>query len=165
MNEETSPRPDVSAVSIRDASRRIASQLRGELRSRARGFYVQLTRPETGRHLRLAIAPTPNDPSLMNLTVESGETGRDDTNMHLSYQNIAHLYITWDTPHQVSFCYVQETHFYVVNVSQDMSIRVFCDRDRRLEETEGLQPDTLRQRRAFHHVGSVEDQGDPHNAL
>ncbi len=156
MSDDPFPKAEVSTVALRDACQRIASHLRGELKASPRGYCVQISNSSVNRRLRLSLSTTLVGPSLMSLAIECGPMGRDVFELHLSYQNIAHLYITWDTPRHVSFCYVQECHFYVINVGQDLTVSVCCDRDRRLDTPE-VQSEAASQRRAFHHLGAVEE--------
>ncbi|MBZ0265692.1 hypothetical protein K8I28_13595 [bacterium] len=152
----------VPGLSVRDIVRLLSFQLRGVAQPIEMGYSVTIRNYQNDVFTRIKIKRSQNLPNATNLHVESGSIQKKTVSAETQFLDIEHLYITWDTPGLVSFCYADSGRFTLVNVNYERGYSVVNSMDKREEERD--QGDVLDEddfpllnphRRTFYHIGSL----------
>ena len=143
----------VSCVSARELSKRITLTLRGSLQSNGSNQIVVTENEKRNDRLSLSIIPETENGSRCTLLLEGRNLREKIVRYKISYENVEHLYVTWDTPQMVTFCFTENGRFTLLNVYADTTIDTMDGKDRRLENNPS--EEALNQRRKFYHVGAA----------
>ena len=146
----------VNYVSVSEISSRIALTLRGVCRQLKDGFLVTVHNIAQDNFSSIFITNRDDDEFGCNLVIETGQYSDETVYTTLRYERMEHLYVTWDTPKLVSFCFIQEGRFYLINVKTNASVDTICDVDRRTVLPVKVDEEMLKKRRSFYHIGKFE---------
>lgn len=152
----------VPGLSIRDVVRLLAFQLRGTTHKVDNGYVIELRNYTRNLHTVITLTRSLDDEGSSNLAIESRKLKEKVSNFVVNYINLQHLYISWEKPGQVSFCYVNEGRFTLLNVSYDQGVRLINGQDKRIvgsfEVSEFGVPKIPKERRTFYHIGKLFDK-------
>jgi len=151
----------VPGLSIRDVVRLLAFQLRASSRRIEKGYLIELRNYQHDLYTRIVLTRSGDDIGASDLTVENRKLRENIRTAGVSFADLQHLYITWDKPGQVSFCYASEGRFTLLNVSYEQGMFIINNKDKRALSSQGASSGTPfipKDRRTFYHIGRLFDQ-------
>jgi hypothetical protein len=152
MAEHNSPN-HVSCIALRELSTRLALSLRGSLQTNGLNQIVVTENEKRNDRLSLSIIPETENNSRCSLLLEGRNLKEKMLRYKIGYENIEHLYVTWDTPQLVTFCFSENGRYTLLNVHADTTIYTMDGKDRRQDNN--ASEENLNQRRKFYHVGAA----------
>lgn len=150
---ENDDQKKVDKLSIRDLSKRIVLNLRGSLRNLRDGYCIEVQNPELDSFIWHSVTSAQKDETGSDLILEAGSIREKTAHSKLELTGIEHLYVTWDTPKLISFCFIHEDRFNLINIDADTTFEFINGVDRRQKSSIRIDKKTLAKRRTFYHIG------------
>ena len=150
MTDKTdSPDSNVHPITIWYMCRHVASNLKGSLSVLKKGTNICLKSMQRDKHVSITIERSETIENTCNIVIDSSRLMAKGVNTRIAMIAIHHLYVTWDTPHLVSLCVVQNGRFNLVNVFANTSVEFLNGVDKRSDETEEVNSAGRQNRRTF----------------
>ena len=157
-------------LSIRDMISLATRQVKGVSRPIENGYAIELRDYSTNLVITIALTRSMDTLGGTNFMVHTGHIKEQHLHSIINIINLEHLYVTWDTPGLISFCFAGDTRYSLVNVSHDNGVFMVEDVDRRADQTEDETELSESERRAralrrtFYHIGTLFAHDDPQTA-
>ncbi len=152
-HDKLSEQNSVDCISLRDLSRHIALSLRGNLTPTGDIYTIEVQNKQRDKYMSLSLSGAEEGEIGCNLRVETGDISNRVVHTKLELLDIDHLYVTWGTPGQVSFCYAQDNRFTLIDVTADATVIALDGADCRQEEKVTTESEKDDNRRTFYHIG------------
>ncbi|HEB83576.1 MAG TPA: hypothetical protein ENI92_01105 [Bacteroidetes bacterium] len=150
----------IPGLTVREMIRLATVQVNGVMRRIDRGYAIEIRDYPEDRKMDVMLTRAADVKGGSNLRINIGAVKGQMFNTLVSMNNLEHLYITWETPRQITFCYAAEGRYSLVDISRERGVIFVEDIDRRLEAEEDeereLTPEeeeARRKRRTFYHIG------------
>lgn len=149
----------IQHLSIREMIARVAYHLDAAAHPVENGYRILIRDHARNAYVSVFLTRSSLYENGAGMYVESG-TIRDGLIFSTcTFDNLDHLYITWDTSEMVSFCYAQGGRFSLVNVMKNAAVSFLDGVDRRAGEDTSqqtaAQQEAQAQRRTFYHIGAA----------
>ncbi|MDP8206840.1 MAG: hypothetical protein P9L92_09275 [Candidatus Electryonea clarkiae] len=148
-----------SGLSIRDMVRLASLNLRGTSRKLDDGYIIEMRNYDNNLYTSIKLIRSSEVAGGTSLTVNTGLIKSNATTSGITLFDLMHLYVTWDSPGVITFCYSGEGRYTIINVSQKSGAFVLSKIDKRADEEEtDLSEEALearKQRRTFYHIGTL----------
>lgn len=158
MSKETIDQEQINAISVKNLAGRVALNLRAAVRSTEDGYELEVKDKKHGNYLRHSLQQTVGEAIVCRILIETGNTKEKIVYSRIDVREIVHLYATWDTPKLVSLCFVRGDRFYLINISSNTSVIMLSGIDRRASEPKNVDPEQMKKRRSFYHVGKIVEE-------
>ena len=158
MVNNTEDKEQVNTVSVQNLASRVAFNLRGALTSTADSYAIEVENKERDNFLRHSLRYIQDKNVWCNIITETGSHSEKAIYIRSDHRDVMHLYVTWDTPKLITYCYCRNDRYYVINLKSDTTVIMSSGKDRRDNESQAVDPAKLRERRTFYHIGKIIDE-------
>ena len=141
-------------IPAKDVGQRMALNLRASLEQLAGGAKIKIFNTQWDSFLILTLIVPKHSMIGGNLSIETGSIRRNMVRTSVKLMGIDSLYICWETPMSISFCFVHGDRFEHINILADTTIERMSGIDKRKKESQSEQSEpTHKGRRMFYLIG------------
>ena len=145
----------ISCIALGDLIKRLSLILRGNLQTDEMSGKITLSNEKLNKRVNVCLTPGEQE-SVYNILIDGGVIGNNDKQFKIARLDVEHLYVTWDTPRQISLCYTQDSRYSVINIDLDTTIVCVEGKDRRRGEKNSQATQKHQNlRRKFYHIGTI----------
>ncbi len=151
----------VDGLSIRDLVRMASLNLRASSKKYGDGYRIEVRNHNDNLMTRISLSHSEIIDDGTNYKFENLKLRESIVTSGYEMKDLTHLYITWDSPGKITFCYAAEGRYTCVDINKTGSTFVSTAVDRRTNEkpmTDEEKEDKnngRNQRRTFYHIGNI----------
>ena len=154
-------RKQVDSIALGDLIRRLSLILKGQIQTDGTSGKISIYNENLNKRVSVSLIPGEQE-GIFNILLEGGINNGTDRQFKIARLDVEHLYITWDTPEQISLCYTQDSRYSVINICNDATIVCIEGKDRRQNENNNSDEQKKKNgRRKFYHIGSINRKSIP----